>query len=160
MADRPSKRQRKEDGEEGDASPSSGSEAEEAPGTDTRRALTVAWLDPEKEAEFDGRLVDAADDGDGVSAPAALPPGVETAARPLFTHQLFDDERVEGYEGSNMVAILVEQRERERERERESIFNASDAIDLVRFGKKKLNLGLDLPFPPSSFHFHSPKACA
>lgn len=107
MADRPSKRQRKEDEEEGDDSPSSGSEAEEAPGTDTRRALTVAWLDPEKEAEFDGRMVDAADgdaadagaDADGADA-SALPPGVETAARPLFTHQLFDDERAEGYEGN------------------------------------------------------------
>ena len=101
MSDRPSKRQRKDEDEEddADASPSSGSEAEEAPGTDTRRALTVAWLDPESEAEFDGRLVDAAaDDGDD-SASVALPPGVETAARPLFTHQLFDDERVEGYEG-------------------------------------------------------------
>lgn len=101
--DRPSKRQRKDE-EEGDDSPSSGSEAEEAPGTDTRTALTVAWLDPEKEAEFDGRMVDAADaadDGaDASAAPAALPPGVETAARPLFTHQLFDDERVEGYEGN------------------------------------------------------------
>jgi len=157
MADRPSKRQRKEDGEEGDASPSSGSEAEEAPGTDTRRALTVAWLDPEKEAEFDGRLVDAADDGDGVSAPAALPPGVETAARPLFTHQLFDDERVEGYEGSNTVAIPVEQRERERERERESIFNASDAIDLVRFFKKNSTSTSTSPFPRPRSPFTHPR---
>lgn len=103
MADRPTKRQRKED--DGDESPSSGSEAEEVPGTDTRRALTVAWLDPEKEAEFDGRLVDAAaaddSDDDGDASPAApLPAGVEIAACPLFTHQLFDDERVEGYEGN------------------------------------------------------------
>ena len=128
MADRPSKRQRKDEEEEDDDSPSSGSEAEEAPGTDTRRALTVAWLDPEKEAEFDGRMVDAADDddeGDDDKA-SALPPGVETAARPLFTHQLFDDERVEGYEGNREGLLLLlfpwrkkERKERER-RERES----------------------------------------
>lgn len=119
MADRPSKRQRK-DGD-GDESHSSGSEAEEAPGTDTRRALTVAWLDPEKEAEFDGRLVDTAadsDDVDGSSPQPPLPPGVEAAPHPLFTHQLFDDERVEGYEG-NEGSVCVTGRESERKRGRE-----------------------------------------
>ena len=157
MADRPSKRQRKDD--EGDDSPSSGSEAEEAPGTDTRRALTVAWLDPEREAEFDGRMVDAADDDDedndgaAASAPvaAALPPGVETAARPLFTHQLFDDERVEGYEGNQNKCLFPEQREKEREKERER-----ESIRLHRchrfhiFYRKKLNL------EPRLLHFHPP----
>jgi len=109
MSDRPSKRQKRKDEEDEEEDDSSSSEAEEAPGTNTRRALTLAWLDPAKEAEFDGRLTDAndeSDDDDATAQETPFPPGVEAAVRPLFTHQQFDDERVEGYQG-NFGTILV-----------------------------------------------------
>jgi hypothetical protein len=119
MADaRPSKRQKAADDDDNEP-PASESEAEEAPGVDTRRALTVAWLDPEKEADFDASAIDVADESDDNADEEAptLPAGVEMAARPLFTHQLFDEERVEGYEGKR-GEVWIGEREGEKEREK------------------------------------------
>ena len=113
---RPSKRQKAADDDDTEP-PASDSEAEEAPGVDTRRALTVAWLDPEKEADFDASAVDVADESDDDAEAPTLPPGVEMAARPLFTHQLFDEERVEGYEGKRRE-VWSGAREGEKEREK------------------------------------------
>jgi hypothetical protein len=73
------------DGDGGDSSGSpSASEASEA-GVDARAVLSLRFLCPGAEAE--GK--------------------VASTAHPLYTHQIFEDDRIEGYEGGRERGLLA-----------------------------------------------------